>query len=182
MAGGGDRQKLCQPLDNAEQDGGVKQRHGGILRSGKQGVGGALFVEIAGWPAAHKARPRGSVRRAAHFDDAPASITTMRSAWRTVARRCAITSVVRLHQALQRILHQPLAFGIQRAGGLVEQQDRRIAQMARAMAMRWRWPPDRRAPFSPRNVSSPSGNSRRKLRHWRRGRRPRSPHRGSQLP
>jgi hypothetical protein len=31
------------------------------------------------------------------------------------------------------------------------------------MAMRWRWPPDRRAPPSPRKVSSPSGKSRRKL-------------------
>ena len=32
---------------------------------------------------------------------------------------------------------------------------------ARAIAMRWRWPPDSRAPPSPMNVSSPSGSARR---------------------
>jgi hypothetical protein len=108
----------------------------------------------------------------------PASITTMRSAWRTVARRCAITSVVRLHQALQRILHQPLAFGIQRAGGLVEQQDRRIAQNgagngdALALAAR-----QARAVLA-RNVSALRAIRAGSFRHWRRGRRPRSPRRG----
>jgi hypothetical protein len=33
-----------------------------------------------------------------------------------------------LHQPLERLLHQPLAFGVERAGRLVEQQDRRVAQ------------------------------------------------------
>ena len=32
------------------------------------------------------------------------------------------------HQPVQRILHQPFAFGIERAGCLIQQQDRRIAQ------------------------------------------------------
>ena len=46
-----------------------------------------------------------------------------------MASRCAITSVVRcLHQFLQRGLHQGFAFGIERRRGLVEQQQRRIAQ------------------------------------------------------
>ena len=30
---------------------------------------------------------------------------------------------------------------------------------ARAMAMRWRWPPERRVPFSPRTVSYPCGSA-----------------------
>ena len=33
-----------------------------------------------------------------------------------------------LHQLLQRRLHQRLALGVERRGGLVEQQDRRVAQ------------------------------------------------------
>ena len=32
------------------------------------------------------------------------------------------------HQPLERLLHQPLAFGVERAGRFVEQQDRRVAQ------------------------------------------------------
>ena len=40
----------------------------------------------------------------------------------------AITSEVRPHQALQRHLHQPLVLGVERAGGLVEEQERRVAQ------------------------------------------------------
>ena len=40
-----------------------------------------------------------------------------------------MTIVVRpLHQPLQRLLHQRLAFGVERRGRLVEQQDRRVAQ------------------------------------------------------
>ena len=33
-----------------------------------------------------------------------------------------------LHQAVDRLLHQPLRFGVERAGGLVQDQDRRVAQ------------------------------------------------------
>ena len=33
-----------------------------------------------------------------------------------------------LHQLVQRLLHQPFAFGVERAGGLVEQQDGGVAQ------------------------------------------------------
>ena len=53
----------------------------------------------------------------------------MRSARFTVARRWAMTSVVRpARQPLQRLLHRALALGVERAGRLVEQQDRRVAQ------------------------------------------------------
>ena len=53
----------------------------------------------------------------------------MRVARCTVASRWAMTRVVRLGgQAGQRFLHGQLAFRVERAGRLVEQQDRRIAQ------------------------------------------------------
>ena len=32
------------------------------------------------------------------------------------------------HQPVDRLLHQPLGFGVERAGGLVEDEDRRVAQ------------------------------------------------------
>ena len=53
----------------------------------------------------------------------------MRSARVTVARRWAMTSVVRPCMiAIERPLHQSLALRIERARRLVEQQDRRVAQ------------------------------------------------------
>ena len=33
-----------------------------------------------------------------------------------------------VHQALERLLDQPLALGVERRGGLVEQQDRRVLE------------------------------------------------------
>ncbi len=58
----------------------------------------------------------------------PCSITNMRSAESTVARRWAMTSVVRPHRTIQCLPHQGLALGVKRGGGLVQQQDRRPAQ------------------------------------------------------
>ena len=59
----------------------------------------------------------------------PWSSTTMRSALCTVASRCAMTSVVRSgHRRLERGLHHALAFGVERAGRFVEQQQRRVLQ------------------------------------------------------
>ena len=59
----------------------------------------------------------------------PSASATTRSASRTVDSRCAMTIVVRpLRSAGQRGLHRGLAFGVQRAGRLVQQQDARIAQ------------------------------------------------------
>ena len=53
----------------------------------------------------------------------------MRSASRTVESRCAITSVVRPRIRLrERLLHQPLGLGVERRGGLVQDQDRRVLQ------------------------------------------------------
>ena len=43
--------------------------------------------------------------------------------------------------------------GIERGGGLVEDEDGALRTKARAMAMRWRWPPERRWPRSPSGVS-----------------------------
>jgi hypothetical protein len=39
-----------------------------------------------------------------------------------------MTMLVRCHQVLQGILHQALALGVEGAGGLVQQQQRRVAQ------------------------------------------------------
>ncbi len=46
-----------------------------------------------------------------------------------------------------------LGLGIERGGGFVEDEDGALRTKARAMAMRWRWPPERRWPRSPRGVS-----------------------------
>ena len=55
-------------------------------------------------------------------------MTMMRSACRTVARRCAMTSVVRPARAPRAPLHQALALRVERAGRLVEQQDRPVGE------------------------------------------------------
>ena len=44
-------------------------------------------------------------------------------------------------KALDRLLYQPLALGIQGAGGLVENQQFRVAENPRAKLRRCRWPP-----------------------------------------
>ena len=67
--------------------------------------------------------------RAGLDDLARPPCTTMRSARCTVASRCAMTSVVRSRIAdFERGLHHALALGIERAGRLVEQQQRRVLQ------------------------------------------------------
>jgi hypothetical protein len=69
-------------------------------------------------------------------------------------QRWAMTIVVRFeHQPFERLLNQFLAFRIERRCRLVEQQDRASRRMARAMAMRWRWPPESVMPRSPTGVS-----------------------------
>ena len=53
----------------------------------------------------------------------------MRSAWTTVERRWATQMVVRpCHEFVQRRLDEPLGLGVERAGGLVEDQDRGVAE------------------------------------------------------
>ena len=60
---------------------------------------------------------------------APSSRTRIRSAWRMVLRRWAITNEVRpLQQGGEALLDQPLALGVEVAGGLVEDEDPRVGQ------------------------------------------------------
>ena len=59
----------------------------------------------------------------------PLSITTMRWAWRTALRRCAMTITVRPLQIARHVaLHDRLALVVERAGGLVEDQDARVGE------------------------------------------------------
>ena len=53
------------------------------------------------------------------------------------------------HQRRQRVLHQALRFGVERRGRLVEDRIGESFSSARAIASRWRWPPDSRWPRSP---------------------------------
>jgi primosomal protein N'' len=57
------------------------------------------------------------------------------------------------HRRFERRLHDALAGRVEAAGRFVEQQQRRILEIARAMAMRCRWPPERRTPRSPTKVA-----------------------------
>ena len=60
---------------------------------------------------------------------APPSRTRIRSAWRIVLRRWAMTNEVRPWSSRgQALLDQPLALGVEIAGGLVEDEDARIGQ------------------------------------------------------
>src|SRR5262249_8241039 len=58
-----------------------------------------------------------------------------------------------LRNLLHVLVNDPLALIVERARRLVEDEDARIADSARAIAMRWRWPPDRLVPRSPTTVS-----------------------------
>ena len=58
-----------------------------------------------------------------------------------------------LHQPIKGLLNEYLAFGIESAGCLVQDQDAGSLRMARAMDSRWRCPPERLTPRSPRMVS-----------------------------
>src|SRR6187431_259027 len=81
----------------------------------------------------------------------PRSITTMRSELMAVASRCAITSVVRLRMSRSRAFWTSRSLSESRE--LVASSSSRMGgflRMARAMAMRCFWPPDKRAPRSPR--------------------------------
>ena len=84
----------------------------------------------------------------------PRSMTTMRSAFCTVARRCAMTIVVR--RAISFSSACCTSSSLAASSELVASSSSRIGgslRIARAIAMRWRWPPESRMPRSPRNVS-----------------------------
>ena len=93
------------------------------------GIAHAAWPRTAAWPGGRRGRRGRGVRRGVPSSTTrPASITTMRSAASTVARRWAMTRVVRPCMAsCEGALDQPLVLGVQGAGGLVEQQDRRVA-------------------------------------------------------
>ena len=57
------------------------------------------------------------------------------------------------HEARERVLDHGLVLRIDRGKRLVEQRIGASRRSARAMAMRWRWPPERRMPRSPITVS-----------------------------
>ncbi len=82
----------------------------------------------------------------------------MRSALRTVARRCAMTSVVRPRAS--RSSACATWRSLSASSELVASSSSRIgrsASSARAIEMRWRWPPESLTPRSPRSVSKPCG-------------------------
>ena len=86
--------------------------------------------------------PRSTIR--------PRSNTRITSALRTVESRWAMTKVVRpAPRALQRRLEARFGAGVERAGGLVEDQDRRVLQQRAGDGSRWRSPPERLRPRSP---------------------------------
>ena len=57
------------------------------------------------------------------------------------------------HQVGERVLDEQLRFRIERRGRLVENEQRTSFRIARAMASRWRWPPESSCPRSPMRVS-----------------------------
>src|SRR5687768_3206744 len=61
-------------------------------------------------------------------------------------------AVPSLEQAIDRFLTDPLRFVIERGGSPTEEKNRGSMRSARAIAMRCRCPPDRRAPRSPSSV------------------------------
>jgi hypothetical protein len=98
---------------------------------------------------------------AAALDDAALVHHQDRVGRSMVDRRWAITSVVRpAHHAVEGGLDVALGFGVEGRGGFVEDEDRRVLEQARAMARRWRWPPESSTPFSPTRVSKPCGSGR----------------------
>lgn len=58
-------------------------------------------------------------------------------------------------QLIQRRLNGTLGLGIQRRGGFIRIRIGLLRSSARAIAIRWRWPPDSITPFSPMMVSRP---------------------------
>src|SRR5438477_7804418 len=88
----------------------------------------------------------------------PWSMTTMRSAFFTVARRCATMSVVRPRIRCSSAFCTVLSLSA--SSELVassRSSTTRSASSARAIDRRWRLPPGRRTPRSPRNEFMPSG-------------------------
>ena len=110
----------------------------------------------------------------------PRSITTMRSAWRTVASRCAMISVVR--RVIRRSSASCTMRSLSASSALVASSSSRIgrsASTARAIASRCRWPPDSRTPRSPSEARVAVGQPLDELGRRRPRRRRREPRRRS---
>ena len=102
------------------------------------------------------------VRGASSCDPArrcvPRSSTTRRSIRRTVESRCAMTIAVRLAISVHRASW--ISVSLSESSELVASSRMRIGaslRMARAIAMRWRCPPDSFTPRSPTSVSVSPG-------------------------
>jgi len=78
------------------------------------------------------------------------------------------------HEGVERLLHDVLRFGVERGGRLVEDEQGASFRSARAIASRWRSPPDNRSPCSPTTVAYPSGIRSTNAARWR-GAPPRRP-------
>ena len=86
--------------------------------------------------------------------DASLSSTAMRVARRTVERRCAMTTTVRPVMRLLSAVWTSDSLSVSRAEvASSRMRTGAFFRMARAMARRWRSPPERRKPFSPMMVS-----------------------------
>ena len=89
----------------------------------------------------------------------PASSTTMRSTRSMVDRRCAMTIVVRPRISAS-IAACTWRSDSESSADVASSRIRigAFLRIARAMARRWRCPPDSRTPFSPTSVSNPCGS------------------------
>lgn len=88
----------------------------------------------------------------------PSASTTMRSSAATVDQ--AVRHHNRgasLHKILKGVLHQRLAFGVERAGRLVQHQDGGVREDGARDRYALALPPDSLTPRSPTRVSSPAG-------------------------
>src|SRR2546421_12655848 len=91
----------------------------------------------------------------------PCSITRIRSQDSTVARRCAITSVVRWRINSSSAVCTSASLAASSAEVASSRSNNGASRrIARAIAMRWRWPPDSFTPRSPSCASNPSGSRR----------------------
>ncbi len=119
--------------------------------------------------------PRGARACVPRSTMRPCSRTRIWSARRIVERRWAITNVVRPRMSQAR----PSWMRASDSESRLEVASSRIrirgsARIARAIATRWRWPPERRTPRSPTTVSYPSAKALGELRRRARCGRPRA--------
>ena len=97
----------------------------------------------------------------------PRSINRIRSARTTVARRCAMTRLVRFFIRFSSAFCTAASDRASSALVASSSSNRRgLRKIARAIAMRWRWPPERRTPFSPTKASYPPSRAEMNSSAW----------------